>query len=104
MKQQKRYIERNDLNRSSHLEVNVYYYKGGISAYTGQMLPRGYYLSVRPVILGNGTVSFDLFSGCKRLLLEVSRYTDKQFTRAVEMAKSYENEMIAAVVAECRAA
>lgn len=100
MKQHKRYIERSDLKHGNNLEVSVYYTKGGMSYFTGQTSPRGYYLSVRPVTLGNGMVSFDLFSGCKRLLLETNRYSDKQFTRAVEMAKDYENEVIAAVTAE----
>jgi hypothetical protein len=75
-----------------------------MSYFTGGSNPRGYYLSVRPVKKGNGMVSFDLFSGCKRLLLETARYTDKQFQRAVEMAKNYEDELITAVVAECKAA
>lgn len=42
-------------------------------------------------------VSFDLFSGCKKLILETSRYSDKQFAKAVEMAKAYEDELIASV-------
>lgn len=37
---------------------------------------RGYYLSVRPVTLDKGTVSFDLLSGCKRLILKANRYSD----------------------------
>lgn len=46
MKEQKRYIERNDLKNGSHLEVSVFYTKGGMSYFTGQVSPRGYYLSV----------------------------------------------------------
>lgn len=42
-------------------------------------------------------VSFDLFSGCKKLVLEADRYSDKQFAKAAEMAKAYEDELIAAV-------
>lgn len=97
MKEHKRYIERGDLKHGSHLEVSVYYTKGGMSYFTGQVSPRGYYLSVRPVTLGNGMVSFDLFSGCKKLILEANRYSDKQFAKAVEMAKTFENELIATV-------
>jgi hypothetical protein len=44
-------------------------------------------------------VSFDLFSGIKRLLLQTNRYSAKQFAQAVEMAKDYEDELIAGVVA-----
>jgi len=73
MKEQKRYIERNDLKRATHLEVSVYYDMGGKSYFTSQVSPRGYYLSVRPVTLGHHTVGFDIFSGCKRLILETIR-------------------------------
>lgn len=97
MKEQKRYIKRGDLKHGSHLEVCVYYTKGGMSCFTGLVSPRGYYLSVRPVTLEKGMVSFDLFSGCKKLVLEANRYSDKQFARAVEMSKAFENELIAAV-------
>ena len=104
MKKLERYIERSDLKGATHLEVSVHYTKGGMSYFTGQTSTRGYYLSVRPVTKRNGMVSFDLFSGCKRLILETSRYSDKQFARAVDMAKDYEDELVTAVVSECRAA
>ena len=104
MKKHETYIERDDLKGATHLEVKVFYTKGGANYFSGGTNPRGYYLSVRPVKKGNGMVSFDLFSGCKRLLLETARYTDKQFQRAVEMAKNYEDELITAVVAENKAA
>jgi hypothetical protein len=104
MKEQKRYIERGDLKGANNLEVSVYYYKGGTSCFTGQTSPRGYYLSVRPVTLERGMVSFSLFSGCKRLILETGRYSYKQFSKAVAIAKDYESELIAAVVAESKAA
>lgn len=90
-------MERSDLKTGSHLEVSVYYTKGGMSYFTGQVSPRGYYLSVRPVSLERGMVSFDLFSGCKKLILEANRYSDKQFAKAVEMAKIFEDELIATV-------
>ena len=104
MKKHERYIERDDLKGATHLEVSVYYTKGGLNYFTGGTTRRGYYLSVRPVTKGNGMVSYDLFSGCKRLLLETNRYSDKQFARAVEIARDYEDELITAVVAESRAA
>lgn len=96
MKAHKRYMERSDLGHGSHLEVSVYYTKGGTSCFTGQVSSRGYYLSVRPVTLESGMVSFDLFSGCKKLILKANRYSDKQFAKAMEMAKTFEDELIAA--------
>ena len=98
MKEHKRYIERSGLKRGNHLEISVYYNKEGVNYFSGQVQRRGYYLSVRPVTLGNGTVSFDILSGCKRLLLETKRYSAKQFAKAVEMSKNYEDELIAAAV------
>ena len=94
----KKYIERNDLNGASHLEVSVYYTKGGGT------LPRGYYLSVRPVTRRDGMVSFELFSGQCQLLFGASRYTAKQFAKAMEMAKGMEKELIEAVVMDNRVA
>ena len=97
MKDHKKYIKHDGLKNANHLEVSVYYSKGGTSFFSGQITPRGYYISVRPVTLGNGTVRFELFSGCTKLLLETSRYSEKQFARAIEMATAFEAELIAAV-------
>lgn len=99
----KKYIEQNDLNGASHLEVSVYYTKGGGNYLSGGNTPRGYYLSVRPVTKRDNMVSFELFSGRSRLLFETSRYTAKQFARAVEMAESMEKELIEAVVKDNQA-
>lgn len=104
MKKLDKYIERNDLNGATHIEVKVYYTKGGANYSTGGNLPRGYYISVRSVTKRDGMVSYALFSGCKRLLFETARYTDKQFAKAADMAKEFEEELIAAVVAENKAA
>jgi hypothetical protein len=49
-------------------------------------------------------VSFNLFSGRRRLLFETNRFTGKQFTRAIGMAEGFEANLIAAVVAENQAA
>lgn len=104
MKEQKGYIERDDLKGATHLEISVYYSKGGMSYFTGQTSPRGYYISVRPVTMRDGMVSFELFAGRRQFLFETSRFTTKQFERAVDIAKGVEDELIAAVVAENQAA
>ena len=98
MNRQEKYIERGDLKGASHLEVAVYYTKGSGAT------PRGYYLSVRPVTVRNGMVSFDLLSGRRQLLFETSRFTARQFARAVAMARDAEEDLIAAVAAENKAA
>lgn len=99
-----KYIERSDINGATHLEISVYYTKGGANYFSGGTIRRGYYISVMPVTKGNDMVSFELFSGRKRLLFETARYTAKQFGRAVELAKNVEAELIAAVVTEIKAA
>lgn len=104
MKEHKKYIERNDLKNANHLQVSVYYSKGGVNYFSGQVTPRGYYISVRPVTLGNGMISFDLFAGRSQLLLETNRYSEKQFTKAVEIAAAFEDELIATAVTENQAA
>jgi len=104
MKKHERHIERNDLKGATHLEVSVYYTKGGANYFSGGTTPRGYYLSVRPVTLRDGMKSFDLFAGCKKFLFETARYTAKQFDRAVDMSAEFEDELITAVVAENKAA
>lgn len=103
MNRHEKYIERSDLKEASHLEVAVYYTKGGVNLLSGGTSPRGYYLSVRPVTMRNGMVSFDLFSGRSQLLFETSRFTAKQFARAVEAARDMEDELIAFVAAENQA-
>ena len=103
MKKHKKYIERSDLKDATHLEVSVSYDKGSICFFTEQSSPRGFYLSVTPVTKSNGSVSFKMFTGIKRLLHEVNRYSDKQFNHAVELSKEFEDELIAAVVAKNKA-
>jgi hypothetical protein len=104
MKKHENYIERDDLKGATHLEVSVYYTKGGLSYFSNVTTPRGYYVSVRPVTKHDSGVSFDLFAGRRQLLFETARYNDKQFDRAVKMAANFENQLIAAVVEENKAA
>ena len=104
MKRHKKYIERNDLNNATHLEVSVSYDKGGANYFSGGTKPRGYYLSVTPVTKSATSISFTMFTGYSRFLLETKRFSEKQFANAIEMAKDYEEELIAAVVAKNKAA
>ena len=104
MKKHEKYVECGNLRNATHLEVSVYYSKGGISYFTGQTSPRGYYLSVTPVKKGSNMVSYEMFSGFKQLLLETKRYSDKQFGQAIEMSKGVEQELIAAVIDKHKAA
>ena len=104
MHEHKRYIERSDLRDATHLEVSVYYTKGGVNFFSGGSTPRGYYLSVKPVTKGQRTISYVLFSGSARLLMETKRFSAKQLAQAVEIAKSYEESLISEVVKDNSAA
>jgi hypothetical protein len=86
------------------LEVSVSYSIGGANYLSGGTTPRGYYLTVKPVTKGNNMISYTMFSGKSRLLLEAKRFTAKQFASAMEIAKSYEDELINAVVLSNKAA
>lgn len=104
MKKHEKYIECGNLKNATHLEVSVYYGKEGISCFTGKTSPQGYYISVRPVTKRDGTISFNLSAGYRRLLFEAKRYSDKQYAKAIEISKSVESELIVAVMEEYLAA
>jgi len=104
MERHKEYIEHNDLKDSTHLEVSVYYTKGGPNYFSRGVTPRGYYLSVKPVTLGESTVSYTMFSGYSHLLLETKRFSAKQFAQAIEISKEHKERLISAVIAENKVA
>jgi len=104
MKKHEKYIEHDNLKNATHLEISVYYSKGGMSYFSGQASPRGYYLSVKPVTKRDGMISYEMFAGYKKFLFETGRYSDKQFNKAVEMSRTVEAELIAAVTTEHKAA
>lgn len=82
------------LNYGTHIDVEVAYNKGGMNYFSGGVTPRGYYLRVTPVKREGGTVSFTMFSGSSKLLMETSRYSAKQFERAVEMGRAAASELV----------
>lgn len=104
MKKHKEYLERSDLKGATHLEVSVYYTKGEANYFSGGVTPRGYYLMVTPVTKTERSISFTVFTGYSRLLLETQRYTDKQFNHAIELAKDHKESLIKAVVEKNKAA
>ena len=93
-----RYMECNDLKDATHLEISVFYTKGGISCFSSDTIRRGYYIRVRPVTLNNYSIGCKLFDGYEQLLLETERYSTKQFDIAIEMSKDYVDELVAIVV------
>lgn len=70
--------------RATHVEVELYYSKGGMNYFTSRVEPRGFYLSVTPVEIsksesGLSSRSFTAFSGIKRCVLECARFNQKKF-------------------------
>ena len=92
------FMEHSGLKDATHLQIDVYYNKGGATT------QRGFYLSVRPVTKKSGLISYVLSTGCSKFLFGVSRFTAKQLNKAVLMAEEFKNELIAAVIEENRAA
>jgi hypothetical protein len=92
------YIPRDDLKNATHLEIKVYYSKGSGS------MPRGFYAGVSPVTKTGISISCDILAGRRQLLMEVSRYTDKQFDTALTISKEVLPAMIERVLAENKAA
>jgi len=90
------------LKTGTHLDVTVYYSIGGLGM--GGYSKRGYYVSVTPVKRNNGMVSFTLFTGVSELLLETSRYSEKQFKQAIAMSEAVIPELIQRVLEKERAA
>lgn len=86
------------LKNGTHLDVEVYYSKGGANYISGGTTPRGYYLSVTPVTHKNGMVSTVLFTGMKRLLMQTNRYSAKQFEQAVQKGRLEAPELIELVL------
>lgn len=61
----------------THVDVKVYYSKGGMNYFTGSVERRGYYLSVQPLNKTSNSVSFTAFTGVKQLVREVGRFSSK---------------------------
>ena len=73
MEKHKKYIEKDNLKDATHIEVSIYYDKGGMSYFSGKTSQRGYYMSVVPVRKAGGMISFTLFTGYKQLLMETKQ-------------------------------
>lgn len=97
-------IPQEGLSYGTHINVEVSYNKGGVSYFTGRTVRRGYYLSVQPVKRERGMVSFELYSAHTLLLMEASRYSVKQFEKAVQMGREQAPALIQKVLQEQKSA
>lgn len=85
-----------ELKGITHIDVEVYYTKGGSK--------RGYYISVKPVTRDEIMVSYIMFTGIVKLLLETSRFSAKQFEQAVQMGRDAAPELVKQVIEQEKAA
>jgi hypothetical protein len=70
------------------IEVKVAYCEGGANNFSGVTNSRAYYMHVTPITVerlvgGVETKSYKLFHGCKSLIEEVKRYSEKRILALV---------------------
>lgn len=103
MKSYDTYIETKDFPGNTHIQISVYYSKGGMNYFSGESSQRGFYVSVTPVQKSNGCISTVLFSGLKQLILNASRYSEKQHNIAIEASKEITPKLMEALKAKAAA-
>jgi hypothetical protein len=72
----------------THLEISVFYQKAGMNYASYKREPGGIYVSVTPVKVADGMVSFILFSGTKRLLETAERLNRKRLAAVGERVEA----------------
>ena len=72
----------------THLEISVFYQKAGMNYASYKREPGGIYVSVTPVKIADGMVSFVLFSGTKRLLETAERLNRKRLAAVGERVEA----------------
>ena len=63
----------------THIEVELFYTKGGMNYFTSSNERRGLYLSVQPVTISERSKSFIGFSGVKQFVKEMPKFSQKTF-------------------------
>ncbi len=87
-------------------KLEFYYDMGGMNYFTGQVIPRGYYISVSPVEVERneqGKVMAELcqaFSGYRVCVLEVKRASKKQEDFAKGLAEKSFPDLLNKVIAK----
>lgn len=67
----------------THIDIDLYYNKGGMNYFTGSIERRGYYISIQPLTKGTNTYSYTAFTGVKQLVKEAGRYSAKTLNEFV---------------------
>ena len=95
----KKYLPLEPNSSATHLKVEIYYSKGGANYFTGTNEKRGIYLSVSPVTRGENSESYIGFSGIKKHLVDMARFSQKTFDNFVVTPET-EKELIDYVCAK----
>lgn len=82
-------------DRNNKITTEIYYDKGGMSAFTTDIKKRGYYFSIMPEKHSeNGLKTYTGFSGVKTCILEVKRQSKSAYEKAKAMLDKCENEYL----------
>lgn len=95
----KKYLPLEPNSSATHLKVEIYYSKGGANYFTGTNEKRGIYLSVSPVTRKENSESYMGFSGIKKHLVDMARFSQKTFDNFVVTPET-EKELIDYVCAK----
>lgn len=89
------------LGTATHVEVSVFYTKGGTSYFTGRDEARGYWASAKPVEASDGVKRFMLFdkNGFKVFLRPAARFSAKTLTDLSDTVLRHADAVAAAVAA-----
>ncbi len=68
---------------ASHVDIELYYSKGGMNYFSATNEPRGLYLSATPLTKGEGFTSVTGFSGVKKHVKDTKRFSQKQLDEFV---------------------
>lgn len=91
----KKYIEvKENPAKVTHLEIELYYYLGGMNYFTGRAENRGYYLSVAPVERGMRSECYTAFTGIKQNIKQVTRKSAKAEAEAEKLAADAMDNLI----------
>lgn len=63
----------------THIDVELYYSKGGMNYFTSRNEERGLYLSVSPLEKGDRFVKYSAFSGIKKHVKAMKAFSQKAF-------------------------
>ena len=80
--------------RCNVLEVRIYYDLGGYNYATGEPKPRGYYLSVTPLVVSGYCTSYQGFTGAYMPLNQVSRQSKKGEQEAIKLMEQNKQTLI----------